>query len=138
MAVTHSLNKSLLAPEGTLQDSGVPLAADTSWYLEGIVPAYLLAGAENDYGITFPATSGASIGVQSVILLSTVPCTIGLAGASTIDGVTANTVTLVANQMRHITSITGTVTSFHVLNNSTIDGAAGTIKIAVLFWAKTN
>jgi hypothetical protein len=126
MAFTHVYSQSLVTPEGVLNDAGETATGDTSTSVATTVA--LNGGGANAVAIAFTAA-----GFQSMGLLSTVPCVVTLTGATVIDGVTIGTVTLVANVMRHVSSITGDVTAISVGANTDSEGAAGTIQISVLF-----
>ena len=126
MAYTHIFTQYASTPEGPLQDSGETQTGDTTTSVATTVS--LNGGAANAVSIAFTAA-----GLQSLLLLSTVPCVVTLTGATVIDGITIGTVTLAANVMRQVTSITGDVTDISVGANTDGAGAAGTITIAALF-----
>jgi hypothetical protein len=126
MAYTHLFTQRVVTPEGTLEDSAATTTGDTTTSVATTVDAN--GGSANAVAIAFTAA-----GLQSLVLLSTVPCVVTLTGATVIDGITIGTVTLAANTMRRVTAITGNVTAISVGANTTSSGAAGTITIAALF-----
>jgi hypothetical protein len=126
MAYTHLFTQSLTVPGEQFVDTGASYSADTATNVATTVSAN--GGSANAVAVAFPAA-----GLQSVGLLATVPCVVTLTGATVINGVTIGTVTLVANTIFHITSMTGDVTALSVGANTTSSGAAGTIKISALF-----
>lgn len=126
MAYTHVFIQVATTPEGQLNDTGATYTGDTTTSVATTVSAN--GGAANAVAIAFTAA-----GLQSLILLSTVPCVVTLTGATVIDGVSSSTVTLAANVMRQVTAITGDVSAISVGANTTGSGAAGTITIAALF-----
>ena len=126
MAFTHILNQVVVIPEGTITDAGTTYTGDTSWFLDGIVNAN--GGGANGILMAFPAA-----GLQSIGLLSTVPCVVTLTGAGKIDGVTGETVTLVANRLRHVSTVDTNCTAISIGANTDSAGLAGTIKIAILY-----
>jgi len=126
MAFTHIFAQSLVTPEEQLVDSGTSYTGDTVTAINTTVAAN--GGGANAVAVAFTAA-----GLQSMGLLADVPCVVTLTGATVINGVTIGTVTLVAGAIFHVTSITGNVSAISVGANTTGSGAAGTIKINVLF-----
>jgi len=126
MAYTHTYAQSLVTPEEQIADSGASYTGDTVTAIDTTVSAN--GGGANAVAVAFTAA-----GFQSMGLLATVPCVVTLTGATVIDGASTSTVTLVANTLRHVTAITGNVTAISVGANTDSSGAAGTIKINVLF-----
>jgi hypothetical protein len=126
MAYTHTLLQVANLSGEQWTDSGTVTTGDTITNVNTTVSAN--GGAANAVSIAFTAA-----GFQSMILLSTVPCVVTLTGASVIDGVSTSDVTLVANQIRKVSAITGNVTAVSVGANTTGSGAAGTISLSALF-----
>lgn len=123
---SHTLTQVLVTPTESWTDGGSTLSADSVTAINTAVNAY--GGGANAVAVDFLAAS-----FIALALLSTVPCVVTLTGATAIDGVTASTVTLEANVVRQVTAITGNVTAISVGANTTVDGAAGTIKMSLLF-----
>lgn len=126
---THVKTTNLTTPEGTIIDAGITYTGDTSWALDpasGVVNAN--GGGANAVAFAFTAA-----GLQSLALKATVPCVVTLTGTSAIDGVAGSTITLVANQMRHVAAVTGDCTAISIGANTTSEGLAGTIGIWVLY-----
>jgi hypothetical protein len=131
MAFTHIYTQVLTTPEEQWADGGVTATSDTVTAVATTVDVY--GGATNAVAIAFGATN-AEAGLQSLGLLASVPCTVTLTGATTVDGVGSNIVTLAANVMRRIASVTGgAVSGIIVSANTEAAGLAGTIKISALF-----
>lgn len=128
----HTFNQSLVAPDGILTDSGSATSGNASTSINKAVAAN--GGGATAVALAFAAT-GASAGLQSLGLLSTVPCVVTLTGSTAIDGVSTSTVTLQANVMRHVTAVVGAVTALSVGANTDSQGAAGTIQIEALYYA---
>lgn len=127
MAYTHTLTQVASLSSGEQwSDSGTVTTGDTITNVNTTVAAN--GGSANAVAIAFTAA-----GLQSIILLADVPCVVTLTGATVIDGVTTSTVTLVANQIRKVSAITGNVTAVSVGANTDSSGAAGTINISALF-----
>lgn len=124
--MTHILTQRVVTPTGTIEDSGNTTTGDTVTSVATTVAAN--GGSANAVSIAFTAA-----GLQSIALLSTVPCVVTLTGASAIDGASGSTVTLAANILRYVAAVTGDVTAVSVGANTTGSGAAGTIQISVLF-----
>ena len=123
---THVVSRSLQVRGEVWSDGGGTKTADTETGLDGVVNAN--GGGANAISIAFPAA-----GLQSLVLLASVPCVVTLTGATVIDGVTTGAVTLEANVLRQVTAITGNVTDISVGANTVSSGPAGTIKISALF-----
>lgn len=123
---THVYTQTVQTPEETLSDVGVTTTGETTTAYNGTVSAY--GGSAITPDIAFIAAN-----FKSMILLATVPCVVTLTTATVIDGVTTGTITLQANVMRRVSTITGNVTAMSVSANTTVDGAAGTIKISVIY-----
>jgi hypothetical protein len=123
---THVFTQTAQTPEETLSDGGVTTTGETTTAYNGTVSAY--GGSAITPDIAFIAAN-----FKSMILLSTVPCVVTLTTATAIDGVSIGTITLVANVIRRVSAITGNVTAVSVSANTTVDGAAGTIKISVIY-----
>lgn len=127
MAYTHVKATSVITPEHTFTETGTTYTGDTSTAVSTTVDSYA-GGAANAVAIAFTAA-----GFQSMTLQATVPCIVTFTGATVIDGVSASTVTLTANTIRHVAAVTGDVTAVSVGANTEAAGAAGTININVLF-----
>ena len=125
MAYTHQVSTRAETPEGVVQDTATTYTGDTTTAVATTVDAN--GGSANAVAIAFLAA-----GLQHMLLLATVPCVVTLTGCTVINGVTASTVTLAANVMTRVTSVTGNCTAISVGANTTGAGAAGTITIAVL------
>ncbi len=125
MAYTHTFYQVASTPEGQISDSGLATTGDTTTSVSTTVDAN--GGAANAVTIAFT-----SAGLQDIILLATVPCVVTFTGATVIDGVSASTVTLVANVTRRVSAVTGNVTAVSIGANTAGAGLAGTITIAVL------
>lgn len=126
MAYTHIFTQRAVTPEGVIEDAGATATADSTTSVATTVA--LNGGGANAVAIAFTAT-----GLQSLVLLSTVPCVVTLTGATVIDGIAVGTVTLTANTLRRVSAITGDVTAISIGANTAGGGAAGTITIAALF-----
>ncbi len=124
---THIYSQTLQTPEGSFNDAGTTYSGRAVQGVEEDVNAN--GGGANALAVAF----GGGAAFKSMALLATVPCVVTLTGATVIDGVTIGTVTLVANVMRHVAAITGDVTAVSVGANTDSLGAAGTIRISVLF-----
>ena len=130
MAYTHTFTQHVTTPQGVISDAGAVATADTTVSVSGTVPAN--GEAADDVDIAFTAA-----GLESLVLLSTVPCVVTLTGVTEFDGAagtpTADDVTLVANVIRHVSAITGDCSAISVGANTDGAGAAGTIIIAAIF-----
>lgn len=89
--------------------------------------------AANGGGANAVAIAFTAAGLQSVFFQSTVPCVVTLTGVTVINGITIGTVTLVADVIYKVSSVTGDCSAMSVGANTTTDGAAGTIKISAVF-----
>jgi hypothetical protein len=127
MAFNHKYTATVSTPTETWSDGSTSdTTGDTVTEVATTVDAN--GGSANAVAIAFTAA-----GFQSLFLQATVPCVVTLTGATVIDGVSTSDVTLTANVIRRVSSITGNVTAVSVGANTTTDGAAGTIKISALF-----
>ena len=123
---THIYTQTVSAPEGILQDDGQAYTGDT--VVGGYWTVNANGGGANAITLAFPAT-----GFQSMLLFSTVPCVVTLTGVTVINGVTIGTVTLAANTLVHVTSITGACTAISIGANTTGAGPAGKLSCSVLY-----
>jgi hypothetical protein len=123
---SHILTQQLTTPQGVLTDLGNTYSADSVTAVQTVVNAN--GGGANAVAVDFTAAS-----FVALALLSTVPCVVTLTGADEIDGIATSTVTLQANALRHVTDISGNVTAVSVGANTTVDGAAGTLEVSLLF-----
>lgn len=89
---------------------------------------HIFGGGANEVSVAFPAA-----GLQSLALLSTVPCVVTLTGVTVINHETTGDVTLAANVISHVHMVTGNVTAMSVGASTDAAGVAGTIKISVIF-----
>jgi hypothetical protein len=127
MAYTHSFSQSCNTPEASYTDSVASAATgDTSIGLTQVVNAY--GGGANAIVVAFPATT-----FQSMVLWSTVPCVVTFTGPTVIDSVSTSAVTLVANVLRRVQSITGACTAASVGANTDAAGVAGVLTIGILY-----
>lgn len=123
MAYTHKIITTAQTPEGNLSDAGVTYTGTTTQSV--IVTVDAVGGSVKAVNIDFTAAL-----LKSIVMLSTVPVVVTLTGVTVIDGVTAGTVSLLANEMRTIKTVTGSCTGMSVAASSGAD--AGTITISVL------
>ena len=127
MAFTQVFRQSLITPEDQWSDDvGLTTTGDTITSVNGVVNAN--GGGANAISIAWPAA-----GFQSLGLVATVPCVVTFTTSVLIDGVAATTITLAADVIRRVGAMTGDITAVSVGANTTASGAAGTIKISVLF-----
>jgi hypothetical protein len=128
MAYSQTYIQTVSTPTGQCQDSGIVTTGDT---IVSAAPSTVVAangGSANAITAAFPAT-----GFQSMYLKATVPCVVTLTGVTVINGVTIGTVTLAANVMTRISSITGACTAISVGANTDASGPAGTIEFQALY-----
>ena len=127
MAFTQVFRQSLITPEEQWSDdTGITTTGDTITSVNGVVNAN--GGGANALAIAWPAA-----GFQSLGLVATVPCVVTFTTSVLIDGVSATTITLVANVIKRVGAMTGDITAVSVGANTDVAGLAGTIKISVLF-----
>lgn len=117
--MTHTFQKILTTPSGSLSDSPTTLTGDSVFEVDTTVPAN--GGSANVVDLAI-----ASADMVSLALLSTVPCVV------TFTGDTGDNQTLVANVMTRLTSISSGITSLSIGANTVGSGPAGTIKIRAL------
>ncbi len=123
---THQATNRVVTPEEILEDTATSYSGDTTTAVATTVDAN--GGSANAVAIAFTAA-----GLQHLVLLATVPCVVTLTGCTVINGVTASTVTLAANTITRVTSVTGNCSAISVGANTAGSGLAGTIKISALF-----
>jgi len=127
MAFEHKYTATVSTPTETWSDgSSSDTSGDTITEVATTVAAN--GGEANAVAIAFTAA-----GLQSLFFQATVPCVVTLTGVTVINGVSASTVTLAADVIYKVSSVTGDCSAMSVGANTTTDGAAGTIKISALF-----
>ena len=130
--MTHKLVKVLRTPEDTIEDAAVELSGTAELVIGSdaqTIPVKSYAGGTSTD--CYANMTGAIF--KSMVFLATVNCVITFTGVTVIDGITTTTVALVANVMRQVLTMTGTLTKITVGPNTTNGGAEGTIKIRVLY-----